>query len=363
MNKLLLTILLFPTGVLAQMSVSGNTIMATGNGVIVATDGNITNNGTVTFGTSSALNLEGDLSLDLPSGLTVPILNIINGGVRSLESGNLTVTEQLNLISGVVSVSNSATMQLNSGVQIDELAGISWISGPLTHIGTGSKFFPLGANGVYTPIELVDVTGSGDVSTTMSVRNGGVSLGTLPTNVSAASNSWAWNFTSTNFSSSGVNIPVLPEDEGLIADDNSIGVILEYDELGGAVKNLGGFSSSLRDFSNSIISNEALTGEARVLLLGTELALTPIIHNILTPNDDGSNDYLIIDAINAYADDNEVILLDRWGVEVYRKQNFKNFNDTDNPYDGSFDNLSPGNYICILKYAGTTAKQVITVLN
>lgn len=363
MNKLLITILMLPSVVLAQLNVSSNTLLKTGNDLVMATNGDILNNGTVTFGSNAVLNLDGDLALDLPSGLSVPVLNIINGGSRTLQSGSMTITEQLNLISGVLSVGGSGSLIMNNGVMINEFDGISWISGPLTHLGNGRKFFPLGANGVYAPIELSDVTGSGEISTTMSVRAGGVSLGTLPTNVSAASNSWAWNFTSSNFSSSGVNIPVLPQDEGLFANENVIGVVLEYDEQGGAVRNLGGFGSSLRDFSNSIISNDAVIGDSRVLLLGAELALTPIIHNILTPNDDGSNDYLIIDAISAFADDNEVIILDRWGVEVYRKRNFKNFNDTDNPYDGSFDNLSPGNYICILKYAGATAKQMITVLN
>ncbi|WP_185153457.1 gliding motility-associated C-terminal domain-containing protein [Fulvivirga lutimaris] len=362
MNKLLFTILLLPSMVLAQLNVSNNTVLKTGSDLLMATNGNVTNNGTVTFGSNASLSLDGDLTLNLSSGLSVPVLKMVNEGNKQLQSGSLTVTSQLNLISGVLVVSGSSSMILNNGVGVNEFDGTSWISGPLTHLGNGSKFFPLGANGTYAPIELSDVIGSGDISTTMSVRAGGVSLGELPTNVSAASNSWAWDFTSTNFSSSGVNIPILPQDEVLFTDENTIGVVLEYEQQGGAVRNLGGFGSSLNTF-NSIISNDPLIGDSRVLLLGSELALTPIIHNIITPNDDDSNDYLIIDAISAYADDNEVILLDRWGVEVYRKQNFKNFNDTDNPYDGSFDNLSPGNYICILKYAGTTAKQVITVMN
>ena len=97
--------------------------------------------------------------------------------------------------------------------------------------------------------------------------------------------------------------------------------------------------------------------------MGDERTTVPVIHNIITPNKDNSNDFLFIEAISVYGDDNEVILLDRWGTEVYRQKNFRNFNDTDNPYDGSFDFLAPGNYICIVEYAGQTAKQVITVLN
>ncbi|MEQ9168150.1 MAG: hypothetical protein RLO12_17965 [Fulvivirga sp.] len=232
MNKLLITILMLPSVVLAQLNVSSNTILKTGNDLVMATNGDIVNNGTVAFGSNAVLNLDGDLTLDLASSLSVPVLNIASVGNKSLQSGRLIVTSQLNLVSGVLSVSGSGSLIMNNGVTINEFDGISWISGPLTHLGNGEKFFPLGANGTYAPIQLDNVTGTGDISTTMSVRAGGVSLGTLPTNVSAASNSWAWDFTSTNFSGSGVNIPVLPQDEGLFADENVIGVVLEYDQQG-----------------------------------------------------------------------------------------------------------------------------------
>jgi len=362
MNKLLTIILFLPSLTLAQLKVTENTFMTTGSDAVLFTNGSITNGGTVIFGTGSQLFLDSDMTLDLPSGLTVPILNITNGGKKEILTGSLTVTNELNLISGTLAVSSNSSLKVNQGVQINEFDGISWVAGSMTHLGNGQKLFPLGANGTYTPIELDNVTGAGDITTTMSVRAGGVSLETLPTNVTAASNSWAWDFTSTNFSSSSVNIPVLQEDKGLFTDGRTIGVVLEYDELAGAVKNLGGVGSSITSFS-SIISNDELIGDSRVLLLGAELSLTPVIHNIITPNEDGFNDYLIIDAIGAYENDNEVIILDRWGAEVYRKQNFRNFNDTDNTYDGSFDLLSPGNYVCIFNYAGTTAKQMITVLN
>ncbi|MTI39575.1 gliding motility-associated C-terminal domain-containing protein [Fulvivirga lutimaris] len=362
MNKLLLTILFFPSLLLAQLNVSQNAVLTTGNDLVLGTDGAVINNGEVIFGTGGQLFLYGDLTLELPSALAVPSLNIINGGKKEIITGKLIVANQLNLLSGIVVVGNESKMVINDGVQIDEFDGVSWIAGSMTHLGNGLKLFPLGANGTYTPIELINVKGTGDISTTMSVRVGGVSLDKLPTNVTTASNNWAWDFTSTNFSSSEVNIPILAEDKALFADGRTIGTVLEYDELSGAVKNLGGVSSSVTSF-NSIISNDELIGDRRVLLLGAELSLTPRIHNILTPNDDGFNDYLVIDAIGAYENDNEVIILDRWGSEVYRKQNFRNFNDTDNTYDGSFDRLSPGNYICIFKYAGVTAKQMITVLN
>ncbi len=362
MNKLTLTISLSLISAisLAQTTIGIGAIVNVGGSTIVATNGNVTNNGDLQFGSNAQLILDGTLNVTTNSPLTLAQLAIVNTGIKTL-NGEVSIANQLNLSGGLLQVTGNLTMQ-NTATFSDNLDGTSYITGSLTHQGNGFKLFPIGTASQYAPIALEDVLGNDQTTTTMAVRAGGVSLSALPENVSAASNNWAWDFAATGFSGSTLNLPVLPGDETLTLGENLIGVVLEADLQGGAVRNLGGFSSSLNGL-NSIISRDATLGDTRTFLLGAELSLTPIIHNIITPNNDDSNDYLIIDAISAYADDNEVILLDRWGVEVYRKQNFTNFNDTDNPYDGSFDDLPPGNYICILKYAGQTAKQVITVLN
>jgi gliding motility-associated-like protein len=65
-----------------------------------------------------------------------------------------------------------------------------------------------------------------------------------------------------------------------------------------------------------------------------------VVNNAFSPNSDGINDYWVIRNIELYPD-NEVIVLNRWGNEIYTMKNY------DNTWDGS--KLSEGTYFYILK--------------
>ncbi len=81
------------------------------------------------------------------------------------------------------------------------------------------------------------------------------------------------------------------------------------------------------------------------------------VKNVVTPNGDGMNDFLYIENIEEFPD-NEVVVLDRWGSEVFRKKN----------YDNSFrmkkgdQYLPAGNYVCVLKTNGKSYSRTVTVL-
>jgi gliding motility-associated-like protein len=79
-----------------------------------------------------------------------------------------------------------------------------------------------------------------------------------------------------------------------------------------------------------------------------------VINNAFSPNGDGINDYWVIQNINLYPE-NEVVVLNRWGNEVYTKKNY------DNTWDGS--NLSEGTYLYILKgICDVTINGYITII-
>lgn len=68
------------------------------------------------------------------------------------------------------------------------------------------------------------------------------------------------------------------------------------------------------------------------------------IKNVITANGDDSNGVLYIENIEKYPS-NQVVLLDRWGVEVFRKENY--VNDWDARKNGEF--LPAGQYVCVVK--------------
>jgi gliding motility-associated-like protein len=67
------------------------------------------------------------------------------------------------------------------------------------------------------------------------------------------------------------------------------------------------------------------------------------VYNGFSPNDDGKNDTFVIDGLDNFPD-NELIIYNRWGNQVFRKKNY------DNTWNGTWEgsNLPDGTYYYIL---------------
>lgn len=352
----ILATIAFSNPVSAQVTVADNTNFAVGTSTPVAVSGDVNTSGNMAFANGSRLILTGSGTLTAANALVIP--NIVMSGSAYNLSGQWTITESLSLLSGTIAPDGAAQIIIGPAGTVVAEDG-AHINGKLFHSGTGEKFYPVGVSGTYAPVTLHSVQGADDLLLGVQAHNGNPGVTTLPDDVQAASTNWYWELTAEGtFSGSTVTLPVLQGDEALITGDDVQAVVLEAGSDGASVNNLG---NGLSADATTVRSEQIAVGPN--LLLGSRLVLVPVIHNIITPNNDGKNDYLIIDAVNVYSDNNEVIILDRWGTEVYRQKNFRNFDDIDNPYDGSFEFLASGNYICILKYGNEqTLKQTITVL-
>ena len=89
-------------------------------------------------------------------------------------------------------------------------------------------------------------------------------------------------------------------------------------------------------------------GYDTILVVVADEPLTKAV-DIITPNGDGLNDVFHIDGIDRYPD-NLLIIVNRWGSEVYRKKNYKN------EWDGTYgsDILPTGVYFYVLTVKGTS---------
>ncbi len=83
------------------------------------------------------------------------------------------------------------------------------------------------------------------------------------------------------------------------------------------------------------------------------------IKNVVTANEDGKNDKLIVENIERFPN-NTLSVLDRWGVEVHNQDAYNN--DWDFKKGGNY--LPAGSYICIIKFndSGTVITRTITLI-
>ncbi len=89
--------------------------------------------------------------------------------------------------------------------------------------------------------------------------------------------------------------------------------------------NLGNTGIKGNQLSGEITSNLILPNDYSVLTIGSILGTneTVTVYNAISPNNDGLNDTLIIRGIEAIPD-NELVIFNRWGQEVYRKKGYDN---------------------------------------
>ncbi|MDD3685748.1 MAG: HYR domain-containing protein, partial [Bacteroidales bacterium] len=77
-----------------------------------------------------------------------------------------------------------------------------------------------------------------------------------------------------------------------------------------------------------------------IVIDSEQISETPKLNNVFTPNNDGQNDYLVFGNLELFPE-NELVVFNRWGNEVYSRASYNNL------WDGS--NLSEGTYFYILK--------------
>jgi gliding motility-associated-like protein len=119
--------------------------------------------------------------------------------------------------------------------------------------------------------------------------------------------------------------------------------------------------SSSGDFTISldvIDDNGCVNSATKGLVVHPEAELSSFsIKNVVTANGDEKNRYLYIERIERFPE-SEVIVLDRLGVEVFRRKSYTN--DWDLRKGEDF--LPAGNYVCVVKSNGKVYSRSVTVI-
>lgn len=146
------------------------------NGVDVYVDGHVTNGGTLD--NDGLISFTGNWSSEgkykgrgvvSAAGTSPQIIAhfgqqmgrlFIGGGGAKYIGGSLSVASELTLSQGIVHVASDDALKLLADATVSGGSSETFVDGALTVAGTGYKFFPIGKNGTYAPIEFLDVKGT-----------------------------------------------------------------------------------------------------------------------------------------------------------------------------------------------------------
>ena len=82
------------------------------------------------------------------------------------------------------------------------------------------------------------------------------------------------------------------------------------------------------------------------------------IPNAFSPNNDGTNDRLIIPNLVGCFPNNELVIFNRWGDEVFRQQNYDEENLWDGTWQKNGEDVPDGTYFYILTGSGEEGEQL-----
>ncbi len=325
-------------GLLAQTTInSGSEMRVKG---LITTKGSLSNGSDNTDFREAQLILTGsNQTLTTRSPSTLQSITVEGGGIKTTQ-GEFTVSNALTFTSGIVTPATGKLLYTGSTALRGNES--SFVNGTLYQRGTGVRFFPLGVGSTYMPMSLNNIEdGNAEIGVTGFTT--GANL-TLPADLTSIASNRYWQVDvsggSLRASSASLYVP------GSSIDASQKLVVVEADATNEATAiNLGGGVTD--DFVTSFSP-----ATKPILTIGIGEKVDMRIMDLITPfNIDNVNDKLKILNIE-YTYENKVTLLDRWGVPVKEWNNFRNYDDSNNPNSDGYDfsRLSPGNYICVLEY-------------
>ncbi len=347
----------------AQVVTTSGSQLATsaGSEISIKTTGNVTIAQDVS---NSKVNLElSGGSQIISENLTLRKLTLSGSGDKTI-SKNVTITENIDLILGILKPSASAKVVFAGAFEgITGGGDNSYVDGFFYNQSTGAQLFPVGTSGLYAPATLI----SGNVQKEVGIQVVKQSLNATPSadsDIKKVDPDHYWEVTAVSVADIGSQIklslngvdPSLAFDQGL-----SLAVV----QANNTTDPVDGLGSSSYD-NSSVTSRRVFTKS--LLGVGASEEVVVSVIDIITPKIDQHNDFLKVLNIEKF-EIRKVRLFDRYGFSIKEWSDFTNYDDLNAPnQDGyDFNKLSSGNYICVVEYgnadSGTRSiQQMVSVI-
>jgi CHU_C Type IX secretion signal domain len=361
--KFLITIFFTSLSIFAsgQMVISSSTVVSASTGTTIVTSSSIINNSTGTDLSNVALTLKGSTKnvLNTSSSLNIDKLTVDTDDNYTV-GGAWTITTALSLTKGNLLTTRSSSSKLVY-TGSDDLNGseASYVNGPLfIRSSIDQHTFPIGDANGYAPVRLnkiEELDKDTEFGFDVISADPGFTTSEAVTEIYKDRFWQLFNGNGGTFSGSPISLSSSLTPTSIQESP----VILELDQSS-TQKNLGG-SVGIDFFSSA----DKSSGTGKYYAIGKSSEVKVIVHKLITPDNDGKNDVLYIQGIDAYPD-NEVTILDRWGVQFYFKKSFKNYPLSSLPQqaDVDFTKMAIGNYIVVVNLFGKSEsiRQMISVL-
>ncbi len=252
----------------------------------------------------------------------------VSGGGEKRVTTDVQIIDTLDFVDGLVTTESGVTLQILTGGAVIGGSDISHVNGLLFHNGLGSKYYPVGKNGNFRPVELTNVTGTNPmVGFEVFEPNPDPQV---PFNLLAVSDTRYWQMTTRSGTYDGSPILVkVGADENLGPDAQATDLALtSTDQLGTIFFSLGQAS-----FTGSLLDGEVTSIQPAVnqyYALGIEgfaEERTLYVPNALSPAAANPEDR-VVKVYGEQIIDTDFIfrIYNRWGKIVYETNSFTEAN-------------------------------------
>ncbi len=235
------------TSVHAQLYVSNDASVSIGNSATISVKGNVLNNGIIQNDGTFRLSGNFDNQKNCNSGGTFILTGgdqtiyhkntffstlICSGtGIKTFTS-NISITKQLELISGLIKPQKSTVFLMKKGSTINDGNTESYIDGMLYWEGSENHYFPIGKGNLFAPAECQNIKGDSSIVFGFEVENPNTAV--LKKGLRATSilqdRFWKMNILSGTFTEGTLSLSYSDEDN--FTPDQKVGVAQSSDSLG-----------------------------------------------------------------------------------------------------------------------------------
>lgn len=283
---------------------------------------------------------------------------VVNGAGPKNIQDKLPISNRLDLFLGVVNLTDSDTLLLGQNATVGGGSLESHVDGAFTYEGTGFKFFPIGKNGSYYPVEMLNLSGINPV-TELEVFDNLPALD-LPSSITRYSKIyWQRKSISGTFINSPVSLGYqIPDDY----TNRHVIDILQSEALDQEFSVLSNARVEYDDAIDKVVSDNASTG--KLFVLGESVPIDGIpgefyLSTSLSPRASDPDNRLVKVFGNRLAEENfQFLVYNRWGLMVYENTSLTDM--ISKGWDGRHkgDYLPSGAYPFIFKAVTKTGEVI-----